>query len=344
MDTITLLQPDDWHAHLRDGLALQRTVPDLAQQFSRAICMPNLVPPVKTVEQALEYRQRILAHVPEGLNFDPRMVLYFTDQTSPDEVAKIKASEHVDAIKLYPAGATTNSDNGVSDIRKVYAVIEQLEEQQVPLLLHGEVTHAHVDIFDREKRFLDDVLAPLLRQFPKLKLVLEHITTSEAAHFVLEHDRNVAATITPQHLLFNRNDLLVGGVKPHFYCLPILKRQNHQQTLLEVATSGNPKFFLGTDSAPHSKDAKENACGCAGCYSAPTAIELYAHAFDQVGKIDRLEGFASHFGADFYGLPRNTQHITLQKTPLEIPSSLSYLEDEQIIPLYAGQTISWSKV
>lgn len=344
MDTITLLQPDDWHAHLRDGLALQRTVPDLAQQFSRAICMPNLVPPVKTVEQALEYRQRILAHVPDGLNFDPRMVLYFTDQTSPDEVAKIKASEHVDAIKLYPAGATTNSDNGVSDIRKVYAVIEQLEEQQVPLLLHGEVTHAHVDIFDREKRFLDDVLAPLLRQFPKLKLVLEHITTSEAAHFVLEHDRNVAATITPQHLLFNRNDLLVGGVKPHFYCLPILKRQNHQQTLLEVATSGNPKFFLGTDSAPHSKDAKENACGCAGCYSAPTAIELYAHAFDQVGKIDRLEGFASHFGADFYGLPRNTQHITLQKTPLEIPSSLSYLEDEQIIPLYAGQTISWSKV
>ena len=344
MDTITLLQPDDWHAHLRDGLALQRTVPDLAQQFSRAICMPNLVPPVKTVEQALEYRQRILAHVPDGLNFDPRMVLYFTDQTSPDEVAKIKASEHVDAIKLYPAGATTNSDNGVSDIRKVYAVIEQLEEQQVPLLLHGEVTHAHVDIFDREKRFLDDVLAPLLRQFPKLKLVLEHITTSEAAHFVLEHDRNVAATITPQHLLFNRNDLLVGGVKPHFYCLPILKRQNHQQTLLEVATSGNPKFFLGTDSAPHSKDAKENACGCAGCYSAPTAIELYAHAFDQVGKIDRLEGFASHFGADFYGLPRNTQHITLQKTPLEIPSSLSYLEDEKIIPLYAGQTISWSKV
>lgn len=344
MDTITLLQPDDWHAHLRDGLALKRTVPDLAQQFSRAICMPNLVPPVKTVEQALEYRQRILAHVPEGLHFDPRMVLYFTDQTSPDEVTKIKASEHVDAIKLYPAGATTNSDNGVSDIRKVYAVIEQLEEQQVPLLLHGEVTHAHVDIFDREKRFLDDVLAPLLRQFPKLKLVLEHITTSEAAHFVLEHDRNVAATITPQHLLFNRNDLLVGGVKPHFYCLPILKRQNHQQTLLEVATSGNPKFFLGTDSAPHSKNAKENACGCAGCYSAPTAIELYAHAFDQVGKIDRLEGFASHFGADFYGLPRNTQHITLQKTPLEIPSSLSYLDDEQIIPLYAGQTISWSKV
>ena len=259
MNTITLIQPDDWHAHLRDGLALQRTVPDLAKQFSRAICMPNLVPPVKTVEEAEAYRERIMAHVPEGVNFDPRMVLYFTDQTSPEEVKKIKASAHVNAIKLYPAGATTNSDNGVSDIRKVYAVIEQLEEQQVPLLLHGEVTHNHVDIFDREKRFLDEVLSPLLQQFPNLKLVLEHITTSEAAQFVLEQGRNVAATITPQHLLFNRNDMLVGGVKPHFYCLPILKRQTHQQTLLEVATSGNPKFLLGTDSAPHSKNPKENA-------------------------------------------------------------------------------------
>ncbi|WP_139852695.1 dihydroorotase [Acinetobacter pullicarnis] len=344
MDTITLLQPDDWHAHLRDGLALQRTVPDLAQQFARAICMPNLLPPVKTVEDALAYRQRILAHVPENLSFDPRMVLYFTDQTSPAEVRKIKASAFVDAIKLYPAGATTNSDNGVSDIRKVYAVIEQLEEHQVPLLLHGEVTSNHIDIFDREKRFLDDVLSPLLKQFPKLKLVLEHITTSEAAHFVLEHDRNVAATITPQHLLFNRNDLLVGGIKPHFYCLPILKRQSHQQTLLEVATSGNPKFFLGTDSAPHAQNAKENACGCAGCYSAPTAIELYAQAFDQVGKIERLEGFASHFGADFYGLARNTNTITLVKEAQVIPERLDYLEDQQIIPLYAGQTIAWRKV
>ncbi len=344
MNTITLLQPDDWHAHLRDGLALKRTVPDLAKQFSRAICMPNTVPPVKTVEEALAYRQRILSHVPEGVHFDPRMVLYFTDQTSPDEVLKIKQSEHVNAIKLYPAGATTNSDNGVSDIRKVYAVIAQMEEQQVPLLLHGEVTHQHVDIFDREKRFLDEVLVPLLRQFPKLKLVLEHITTSEAAHFVLEQGRNVVATITPQHLLFNRNDMLVGGVKPHFYCLPILKRQTHQQTLLEVASSGNPKFFLGTDSAPHSKNAKENACGCAGCYSAPTAIELYAQAFDQIGKLERLEGFASHFGADFYGLPRNTQTITLVKEDQVIPTQLDYLDGEQIIPLYAGQTIQWRKV
>ncbi|EPF77170.1 dihydroorotase [Acinetobacter rudis CIP 110305] len=344
LDTISLIQPDDWHAHLRDGLALQRTVPDLAKQFARAICMPNLVPPVKTVEEALAYRQRILAHVPEGLDFDPRMVLYFTDQTSPQEISKIKDSEFVDAIKLYPAGATTNSANGVSDIRKVYAVIEQLEKHQVPLLLHGEVTHQHVDIFDREKRFLDEVLAPLLKQFPQLRLVLEHITTSEAAHFVLEHDRHVAATITPQHLLFNRNDLLVGGVKPHFYCLPILKRLNHQQTLLEVATSGNPKFFLGTDSAPHAQNAKENACGCAGCYSAPNAIELYAQAFDQVGKIDRLEGFASHFGADFYGLPRNTKQITLVKQPQTIVESLDYLEDQKIIPLHAGQTLSWRKV
>ncbi|WP_298147339.1 dihydroorotase [uncultured Acinetobacter sp.] len=344
MNTITLLQPDDWHAHLRDGLSLQRTVPDLARQFSRAICMPNLVPPVKTVEEAISYRERIMAHVPEGLNFDPRMVLYFTNQTSPDEVLKIKNSQHVNAIKLYPAGATTNSDNGVSDIEKVYHVIEKMEEHQVPLLLHGEVTHNHVDIFDREKRFLDEVLAPLLQKFPKLKLVLEHITTAEAAEFVLAQGEHVAATITPQHLLFNRNDMLVGGIKPHFYCLPILKRQTHQAKLLEVATSGNPQFFLGTDSAPHSKNAKENACGCAGCYSAPTAIELYAQAFDQVGKIERLEGFASHFGADFYGLPRNTTTITLVKEEQTIPESFDYLDGEKIIPLYAGKTIQWRKV
>ena len=344
MNTITLLQPDDWHAHLRDGLALQRTVPDLARQFARAICMPNLVPPVKTVEEALAYRDRILAHVPEGIDFDPRMVLYFTNNTSPDEIKKIKDSDAVNAIKLYPAGATTNSDSGVSDIEKVYHVIEKMEEYQVPLLVHGEVTHQHVDIFDREKRFLDDVLQPLLNKFPKLKLVLEHITTADAADFVLAQGDHVAATITPQHLLFNRNDLLVGGVKPHFYCLPILKRQTHQAKLIEVATSSNPKFFLGTDSAPHSKNAKENACGCAGCYSAPTAIELYAQAFDQAGKIDRLEGFASHFGADFYGLPRNTKTITLVKEDQVIPESFDYLDGEKIIPLYAGQTIQWRKM
>lgn len=342
LDSITILQPDDWHAHLRDGESLKRTVPDLARQFNRVICMPNLVPPVKTVSEAQAYRERIMAHVPEGVNFDPRMVLYFTDHTAPDEVAKIKASNEVNAIKLYPAGATTNSDSGVSDIRKVYHVIEQLEEHQVPLLLHGEVTHNHVDIFDREKRFLDEVLTPLLRQFPNLKMVLEHITTADAANFVLEQGRNVAATITPQHLLFNRNDMLVGGVKPHFYCLPILKRQSHQTTLLEVATSGNPKFFLGTDSAPHAQSKKENACGCAGCYSAPYAIELYAQAFDQMGKIEKLEGFASHFGADFYGLPRNTDTITLVRQPQTIAERMDYLPNDDIIPLHAGQTLNWS--
>lgn len=342
--TITLTQPDDWHVHLRDGLALQRTVPDLAQQFSRAICMPNLVPPVKTVTEAEAYRSRIMQHVPKGNAFDPRMVLYFTDHTSPDEILKIKNSAHVNAIKLYPAGATTNSDNGVSDITQVYHVIEKLEEYQIPLLLHGEVTHAHIDIFDREKRFLEDVLAPLLKTFPNLKMVLEHITTADAAEFVLAQGNNVGATITPQHLLFNRNDMLVGGIKPHFYCLPILKRQTHQAKLLEVATSGNPKFFLGTDSAPHAQDAKENACGCAGCYSATHAIELYAQAFDQVDKIERLEGFASHFGADFYGLPRNTAQITLVKEDQMIPESFDYLENQKIIPLYAGKTIQWRKV
>lgn len=344
MNTITLTQPDDWHAHLRDGKALERTVPDLASQFHRAICMPNLVPPVKTVAEAIAYRERIMAHVPEGTQFDPRMVLYLTDHTSPDEVQKIKDSEHVSAVKLYPAGATTNSANGVSNIRHVYAVLEQLEKYQIPLLLHGEVTHSHIDIFDREKRFLDDVLQPVIRQFPDLKIVLEHITTADAAHFVLEQKRNVGATITPQHLLFNRNDMLVGGIKPHFYCLPILKRQSHQTTLLEVATSGNPKFFLGTDSAPHSQDAKENACGCAGCYSALTAIELYAQAFDNVGKIDKLEGFASHFGADFYGLQRNTNTITLVKEEQTIPESLDYLDNQKIIPLLAGKNLQWRKV
>ncbi|MBF7682877.1 dihydroorotase [Acinetobacter sp. B5B] len=344
MNTITLTQPDDWHAHLRDGKALERTVPDLSSQFHRAICMPNLVPPVKTVEEAIAYRKRIMAHVPEGVAFDPRMVLYLTDHTSADEIQKIKQSEHVNAVKLYPAGATTNSANGVSDIRNVYAVLEQLQKHQVPLLLHGEVTHSHIDIFDREKRFLDEVLQPVIQQFPDLKIVLEHITTADAAQFVLAQSDKVAATITPQHLLFNRNDMLVGGIKPHFYCLPILKRQSHQATLLEVATSGNPKFFLGTDSAPHAQDAKENACGCAGCYSAFTAIELYAQAFDQAGKIERLEGFASHFGADFYGLPRNTQQITLVKEDCIVPDSFNYLEDQKIIPLLAGKTLQWRKV
>lgn len=304
--------------------------------------MPNLVPPVKTVADAAAYRERILAHAPQGVAFDPRMVLYFTDQTPAAEIAKAKATDFMQAIKLYPAGATTNSQNGVSDIRKVYSVIEKLEEHQFPLLLHGEVTHSHVDIFDREKRFLDEVLTPMLRQFPKLKLVLEHITTSEAAHFVLEQGRNVAATITPQHLLFNRNHLLAGGIRPHFYCLPILKRQKHQTVLMEVATSGNPKFFLGTDSAPHAQDKKENACGCAGCYTAPIALQLYAEAFEQAGRLDRLEGFASHFGADFYGLPRNTASISLVKQDYQVPASYPYMDNQVLVPLRAGETLPWS--
>lgn len=343
MDSLTILQPDDWHAHLRDGLALQRTVPDLARQFSRAICMPNLVPPVKTVAEANAYRERIMAHVPEGNPFDPRMVLYFTDNTSEQDIIDIAKSTTVNAVKLYPAGATTNSENGVKDITKVYPIIAKMEELGIPLLMHGEVTHNHVDIFDREKYFLDEVLTPLLKQFPQLKVVMEHITTADAADFVLAQRQNVVATITPQHLLFNRNHLLVGGVKPHFYCLPILKRQNHQQRLIEVATSGNPKFFLGTDSAPHAQNTKENACGCAGCYSAPTAIELYAQAFDDAGKLDKLEAFASHFGADFYGLPRNTTTITLIKQDFTIPERMDYLDNQSIIPLYAGQTLHWTK-
>lgn len=345
VNTITLTQPDDWHVHLRDGLALKRTVPDIAKQFSRVICMPNLVPPVTTVKDAHAYRERIMAHAPSNTpSFDPRMVLYFTNNTSKQDILDIHTSPYVDAIKLYPAGATTNSNNGVSDIKKVYGVIEHLEEYQIPLLLHGEVTHQHIDIFDREKYFLDEVLSPLLQRFPRLKMVLEHITTEDAAQFVQDQKQNVAATITPQHLLFNRNDMLVGGIKPHFYCLPILKRQDHQRALLKAATSGNPQFFLGTDSAPHAQNAKENACGCAGCYSAPNAIELYAQAFDQVGAIEQLEGFSSHFGADFYGLPRNTQKITLIKENHVISESLDYLTDQKIIPLHAGKTIQWRKV
>lgn len=342
MNSLTITKPDDWHIHLRDGAALVHTVPAAALHFNRVICMPNLVPPVTTVEEAIAYRERIMSYASANSGFDPRMVLYFTDHTSPDEIAKAKQSSVVQAIKLYPAGATTNSQNGVSDIRKVYGVIEQLEEQQFPLLIHGEVTHSHVDIFDREKRFLDEVLTPLLRQFPKLKLVLEHITTSEAASFVLEQGRNVAATITPQHLLFNRNHMLAGAIRPHFYCLPILKRQKHQTVLMEVATSGNPKFFLGTDSAPHAQDKKENACGCAGCYTSPIALQMYAEAFDQAGKLDRLEGFASHFGADFYGLPRNTDTITLIKQDYEVPTHYPYMNDQALVPLRAGEKLSWS--
>jgi len=342
IQTLTITQPDDWHIHLRDGVALARTVPDIARVFNRVICMPNLVPPVTTVDQANDYRARIMAHVPQGAQFDPRMALYLTDSTNPAEIAKIKQSEFVQAVKYYPAGATTNSQSGVTDLAKVYPVIAQMEEYGVPFLLHGEVTHSDIDIFDREKRFVDDMLEPLLQRFPKLKLVLEHITTAEAAAFVQAQGANVAATITPQHLLFNRNHMLVGGIRPHFFCLPILKRQTHQAALIQAATSGSPKFFLGTDSAPHAQDKKENACGCAGCYSAPIAIELYAEAFEQANALDKLEGFASFYGADFYGLPRNTQKITLVKHSQQVPASYPYLEDQQLVPLRAGEELSWS--
>lgn len=344
--TLTITQPDDWHVHLRDGLALARTVPDMARTFRRVICMPNLVPPVKTVTEAIAYRERIMAYAPNqrltAEQFDPRMVLYLTDNTKPSEIIALKESGVVQAVKLYPAGATTNSDSGVSDLTKVYDVIAQMEESGVPFLVHGEVTHSEIDIFDREKRFLDDVLSPLLTRFPRLRLVLEHITTSDAAIFVRAQGSNVAATITPQHLLFNRNHMLVGGIRPHFYCLPILKRQTHQAALIEAATSGNPKFFLGTDSAPHAQDKKETACGCAGCYSAPIAIELYAEAFETAGALDKLEAFASFYGADFYGLPRNTGTITLIKTPQAVPAYYDYLAQQHLVPLRAGETLSWS--
>lgn len=340
--TITITQPDDWHIHLRDGLALARTVPDIARVFNRVICMPNLVTPVTTVEAANAYRARIMAHVPQNVQFDPRMALYLTDTTNPAEIAKIKQSEFVQAVKYYPAGATTNSQSGVTDLAKVYDVIAQMEEHGVHFLLHGEVTHDEIDIFDREKRFVDDVLEPLLTRFPKLKIVLEHITTADAAAFVQAQGANVGATITPQHLLFNRNHMLVGGIRPHFYCLPILKRQTHQAALITAAISGNPKFFLGTDSAPHAQDKKENACGCAGCYTAPIAIELYAEVFEQANALDKLEGFASFYGADFYGLPRNTQTITLVKQSQQVPNSYPYFETQQLVPLRAGETLTWS--
>lgn len=346
---LTLLQPDDWHIHLRDGKALSTTVPHAANSFNRVICMPNLVPPVKNADEALAYRTRILAHLQASdLNaerktaFDPRMTLYLTDNTTAQDIEIAAKSGIVQAVKLYPAGATTNSSDGVTNINACVDVFEALEKYNLPLLLHGEVTQDHVDIFDREKRFLDEVLGQIIAKFPTLKIVMEHITTSDAADFVLAQGNHIAATITPQHLMFNRNHMLVGGIKPHFYCLPILKRESHQKVLLDVATSGNPKFFLGTDSAPHATDKKEAACGCAGCYSAETALPLYATAFDSVGKIDKLEGFASRFGAQFYTLPLNESKITLVNTPMQVPASYPYFDGGSLTPLMAGETLPWS--
>lgn len=339
-DRLTISRPDDWHIHLRDGAALQHTVADAARMFSRAIIMPNLVPPVRNLEEAGQYRQRIQAVTPAGRQFEPLMTLYLTDQTSPADIRTALGSGFVHAAKLYPAGATTNSDSGVTALEHIYPALEAMVEAGMPLLVHGEVTHSDVDIFDREQRFIDDQLIGLVERFPGIKVVMEHITTADAVEFVLGTGSNVAATITPHHLLFNRNHMLVGGIRPHFYCLPILKRNTHQEALLKAATSGNPKFFLGTDSAPHAQHTKEAACGCAGCYSAFAAIELYAEAFEQQGALDKLEAFASHFGADFYGLPRNTETVTLVREPWQVPEQLPF-GDSQVVPLCAGDTLNW---
>jgi len=343
MQELTLIRPDDWHLHLRDGDALQAVVGHSAERFARAIVMPNLKPPVTTTEQAIAYRDRILAALPAGSDFTPLMTLYLTDKTTPGEIAKACESGVVHAVKLYPAGATTNSDSGVTHIYKPEAALRTMAEVGIPLLVHGEVTESNVDIFDREARFLETVLKPLLDHIPDLKVVAEHITTREMAEFVLSAGDRVAATITPQHLLLNRNAMLVGGIRPHHYCLPVLKRESHREVLLEVATSGNKKFFLGTDSAPHAKGAKENACGCAGMYSAHAAIELYAEAFEQAGALDRLEGFASCHGPDFYGLPRNTGTITLRRENWEVPSTYAFGE-EQLVPFRAGEQLTWQLV
>ncbi len=345
MTRITLTTPDDWHLHVRDGDALASVLPFTARQFGRAIIMPNLTPPVTTTEQALAYRQRIVAALPVQAEFEPLMTLYLTDTTPPEEIVRAKTSGQVFGVKLYPAGATTNSDSGVTDIARCERTLATMEHEGLPLLIHGEVTDDHIDIFDREAVFIERVLTPLTARFPKLKIVFEHITTADAVEFVLAAPDNVAATITAHHLLLNRNDLFVGGVRVHNYCLPVLKREQHREALVAAATSGNPKFFLGTDSAPHSKTTKEAACGCAGSFTAPNALELYAQAFDNAGHIDRLEAFASHFGPDFYGLPRNASVVALERQAWQVPASYPYLDaelGEEIVPFMAGEQLDWT--
>jgi dihydroorotase len=343
MQRLEITRPDDWHVHLRDGEVLKDTVADMARYFGRAIVMPNLVPPVTTTAQALAYQQRILACMPSTRSFDPLMTLYLTDTTSGNELRAAQKSAHVHAVKLYPAGATTNSDAGISTLEKSYDNLATMEEIGLPLLVHGEVTHADIDIFEREKIFIDRQLQPIAERFPKLKIVMEHITTQDAVEFVSGAASHVAATITPQHLLYNRNHMLVGGIKPHLYCLPILKRNTHQRALLEAATSGNPKFFLGTDSAPHAQSAKESACGCAGCYSANSAIELYAEAFEMMGALNKLEAFAAFNGPDFYRLPRNSDTIVLEKRTWTQHAQLNF-GTQSIVPLRAGETLAWQVV
>ncbi|MDN2663254.1 dihydroorotase [Psychromonas sp. 14N.309.X.WAT.B.A12] len=336
---LTITRPDDWHVHLRDGEVLADTVRDTSRYMGRAIVMPNLVPPVMTTDSALAYRDRILAAQPKT-TFTPLMVLYLTDNTTPEEIKKAKASGHVYAAKLYPAGATTNSDSGVTDATKLKATFKAMQEVNMPLLVHGEVTSNHVDIFDREAVFLKEVLSPIVAQNPDLKIVLEHITTANAVEFVNKAGDNVGATITAHHLMFNRNHMLVGGIKPHFYCLPILKRNTHQAALVKAATSGSKKFFLGTDSAPHAIGAKESACGCAGSYTAFAALELYAEVFEAENALDKLEGFASFNGPDFYGIPRNQDTVTLEKTAWPVPDSLAFGNDI-VVPIKAGEDMTW---
>ena len=344
MQTITLIRPDDWHLHVRDGEALATVVPHTAQRFGRALIMPNLRPPVTTTAQALAYRDRILAAVPAGMRFEPLMSLYLTDKMSPDEIDIARASGAIVAAKLYPAGATTNSDAGVTAIDKIYPVLERMEAKGLVLCVHGEVTAGDVDIFDRERIFIERVLSPVVRRFPALKVVFEHITTAEAAQFVRAAGANVGATVTPHHLLLNRNAIFAGGIRPHHYCLPVLKRETHRQALVEGVTSGNPRFFLGTDSAPHSRSTKESACGCAGCYTSHAGIELYAEVFDAAGALDRLEAFASLNGPAFYGLKPNAERITLQKEVWQVPDAYDYLVADPLVPLRAGESVAWKLV
>jgi dihydroorotase len=341
--TLTLIRPDDWHVHLRDGVVLADVVPHTAAQFARAIVMPNLKPPVVTTAMAAAYRERILAAVPRGVTFEPLMTLYLTDNTPPDEIRRATDSGIVKGVKLYPAGATTNSDAGVTDIQRCMHTLEMMQETGLPLLIHGEVTDHEVDVFDREAAFIDRVLQPLRKSLPALRVVFEHITTKDAVDYVRDADGEIAATITAHHLMYNRNAIFQGGIRPHYYCLPVLKREVHRQALVDAAISGSPRFFLGTDSAPHPKGLKEHACGCAGCYTALHAMELYAEVFDAVNALDKLEGFASFFGPDFYRLPRNTEQVTLQKREWMIPNELT-LGDTVLVPLDAGRALGWKLI
>lgn len=341
MNTLTLTRPDDFHLHVRDGGHMRTVLSDTTRRFARAIVMPNLKPPVVTTQMALAYHERILAALPQGMRFEPLMTLYLTDNTPPSEIIEAKRSGIIYGLKYYPAGATTNSAAGVTDIVRCYETLEVMEQADMPLLVHGEVTDPEVDVFDREKVFLERVLTPLIRRFPQLRVVFEHVTTREAVEFVISTPKTVAATITAHHLLISRNALFQGGIRPHHYCLPILKRETHRQKLIEAATSGNPKFFLGTDSAPHAQSAKENACGCAGIYTAHAAIELYAEAFEQAGALEKLEAFASFHGADFYRLPRNQDTITLKKENWSVPAQLEF-GDERMIPFRTGENVTWT--